>query len=363
MMAKAKIQELDTLRGLAFAAVALQHVIGIFNQWGRMPVYDKWFAACLFSAAKFAVPAFVFVTGLVMFYNYYDHLDYPRMMSRRFYEIIVPYLLWSLFYTSHNLHCLPVSLEYFRVYAWNLLFGSASYHLWFIVLIIQFYIFFPFWRGLFQLAERILPSMQAKAAALVLAALVYYVVINNGFISHFGPEHPILAGLFRYRDHLFLLWYLYFVIGGVVGLQIDRFRRLVRRYWLPSLLAALGFFLYFAELMAVKGTDRLWMKVAGSFTAKMSLFSFAMICIAYYASIHLSARFRFFNLLGKYSLGEYFVHAYVLHWTYKAVKYLIPFAGLSGQLVLTFILVILGSMGVTILISRLPLGKLLVGRV
>lgn len=347
-MAKERIQELDALRGLAFAAVALQHVIGMFNQRGGMPVFDKWVTAGLFSAAKFAVPAFVFITGLVMFYNYYDKLNYPRMMTRRFYEIIVPFLIWSLFYTSHNLHRFPVSLEYFRAYARNLILGSASYHLWFIVLIIQFYVLFPVWRYLFKSAEKVLPSVQAKAAALVLAALGYYVVINNGF---------------KYRDHLFLLWFLYFVIGGVVGLNLDRFRNFIKRFWTPTLFVSLGFLLYFAYLLVAEGTDRLGFHIAGSFTAKMALFSFAMIFAAYYASNRIFSRFRFFNLLGNYSLGEYFAHAYVLHWTYKAVKHFTPFIGISGQVVLTFALVILGSMGVTILISRLPLGKLLVGRV
>lgn len=362
-MARDRIQELDALRGLAFAAVALQHVIGMFNQRGGMLVFDKWFTAGLFSTAKFAVPTFVFITGLVMFYNYYDKLNYPKMMTRRFYEIIVPYLIWSLLYTSHNLHRLPVSGEYFRAYARNLVLGGASYHLWFIVLIIQFYVFFPVWRYLFKLAGKWLPSVQAKASVLVLAVLGYYIIINNGFISHFDPAHTILVKAFKYRDHLFLLWFLYFVIGGVVGLNIDRFRTFIKRFWMPCLFVSLGFLLYFAYLLAVKGNDRLGMQVAGSFTAKMALFSFAMIFIAYYGSVCCFSRFRFFNLLGKYSLGEYFAHAYVLHWTYKAVKHFTPFVGISGQVVLTFVLVILGSMGVTLIFSRLPMGKLFVGRV
>lgn len=360
---KKRIQELDALRGVAFAAVALQHVIGMFNQRGGMQVLDKWFTASLFSASKFAVPAFVFITGLVMFYNYYEKLNYPGMLTRRFNEIVIPYLLWSLFYTAHNFHRFPVSIESFQTYAKNLILGSASYHLWFIVLIIQFYVFFPVWRFLFKLADRLPPSNYAKAGALILASLGYYIVINNGFISHFDPDNTILTTAFKYRSNLFLLWYLYFVIGGVAGLNIDRFRTFIKHFWTPNLLVSMGFLLYFADRLVFEGTDRLGFHIAGSFTVKMVLFSFAMIFTAYYASFGILSRWQIFGWLGKYSLGCYLVHAYVLHWTYKTVKHFIPFIGISGQVVLTFVLVILGSLSITVLISRLPLGKLLVGRV
>ncbi|MHB9093620.1 MAG: acyltransferase [Eubacteriales bacterium] len=362
VLIKARIGELDTFRGLAFAAVVLQHTIGIYNQRGGFTTIDKWLAAGLFSAAKFAVPAFVFVTGLVLFYNYYDSLNYHGFIVKRFTEVGIPYLAWSLYYTSFYTRRWPVTPDYFKVYVKNILSGKGGYHLWFIVLIMQFYILFPVWRYLFQLAGRLLRSSASKWAVLAAAGFFYLWLVVWAYSTQFSTQNPVLLSILKYRDHISLLWYLYFMIGGVAGLNLKKFRSLLKPLTKPALLTYVVIFYYFTHLMA-GGDSRISLKYAGSFTPAMAIFSVATILLFYRLAITLSDKVHFFDTLGRYSLGAYLAHAAVLNWTTLAVIYLTPGAGITLHLLLTFILTVLISLVLTMLLNRLPLGNFLTGRV
>ena len=49
-------------------------------------------------ASKFAVPLFIFITGMVLFYNTGEQLKYGRFMQKRLTDVIAPYVVWSLVY-------------------------------------------------------------------------------------------------------------------------------------------------------------------------------------------------------------------------------------------------------------------------
>lgn len=64
MIRKERIAELELIRALGFLAVVYQHVIGVYM---RVPGIDEQTAivyGMLFHLLKFAVPAFIFMTGL-----------------------------------------------------------------------------------------------------------------------------------------------------------------------------------------------------------------------------------------------------------------------------------------------------------
>lgn len=365
-MAKQRIRELDTLRGIAFAAVVLQHAIGIYNQRGGLGLYAKWAMAGLFSLAKFAVPTFVFITGLVLFYNYYEKLDYRTFITKRFREILVPYLIWSLIYTGRSLQSWPVTAGFFKVYAQNLLQGSACYHLWFIVLIIQFYILFPVWRLLFRGAARVLPSLAYKYAVLAAAFVSFLMLIEWASPGHFRTGSAVFMKLMEYRDRTFLLWFGYFLLGGLAGLNLDKFYLVLKRIAVPGLIVYLGCAGYFTYYLSYR-QETLNLPFATSFKPSMVLTSIAAIAFFYYLSVFISDkftdRFPFFDILGRYSLGAYLGHALVLHYTTIFITGLTPNAGVLFHLSLTFVLAIILSLALALLLGRIPVGSLVVGRV
>ena len=81
-MKKDKIIELDYLRVAAYIAVVIQHVLGYYNKFAIANNGDGAIMGILFGTVKFAVPLFVFLSGMVLFYTYYEHLDYTKFIKK-----------------------------------------------------------------------------------------------------------------------------------------------------------------------------------------------------------------------------------------------------------------------------------------
>lgn len=97
----------------------------------------------VFNLVKFSVPAFIFISGLVMVYNYSHKINPLNFYRKRWKEICIPYLLWSLIYFTYYHWNSSGGVYTGRDLLYNLLTGSASYHLWFVILIMQWYLVFP----------------------------------------------------------------------------------------------------------------------------------------------------------------------------------------------------------------------------
>lgn len=103
-----------------------------------------------------AVPLFIFLSGLTltMAYGAEKKFEIWSFYRRRLTKIALPYLLWSLFYyVSIRLknHLQITFLGFIKC----LFTGSAAFHLYFIVIILQFYLLFPLVR---LIAGRLAPS-------------------------------------------------------------------------------------------------------------------------------------------------------------------------------------------------------------
>src|SRR4051794_27546355 len=98
MIRRERIDEIQSMRGIAFFAVVLQHALGMFTRLPGVNIADLAVLSFLFNMAKFAVPMFVFITGIVIFYNYYEKLNYPTYLWKRCKEILVPYAVFTPFY-------------------------------------------------------------------------------------------------------------------------------------------------------------------------------------------------------------------------------------------------------------------------
>ncbi|WKL01241.1 acyltransferase [Paenibacillus amylolyticus] len=98
MPRKERITEIESLRGIAFGAVVLQHSIAHYSLVPETRLEDGVLLAILLMLSKFAVPLFIFITGMVLFYNTGDKLHYGQFMRKRVNDVIVPYLIWSLIY-------------------------------------------------------------------------------------------------------------------------------------------------------------------------------------------------------------------------------------------------------------------------
>lgn len=223
MVAVVWIRELDYLRGFSALAVIAVHVSMSAIQ---IPAADL---LCLpnvfvYIIAHFAVPVFIFISGWVLALRYTGAYSVPAYYQRRARTILPSYLFFTGFFllvsVEGAVHLAGVPDP--GAAASALLMGTAAYHLWFFVLIIQFYLLYPLIVGGYDAFDR------AGAALYLLLALLFGQVLWNVGAHVFGAFagadwYTVLIRLFP--SHLF-----YFVLGIHVARHTDRFRSALRSF-------------------------------------------------------------------------------------------------------------------------------------
>lgn len=140
---------------------------------------------------KYGTPTFIFLSSLVLFYNYYDRPTTKKLIGgfykKRLLYIIIPYTLFSVFYFA-LLHYLyyqgrPFG-ETMESFVQKLLTGKAYTHLYFVFISIQFYVLFPLVLWLFkkvpQLAKWAIPIGLVIQWTFILMNKYYWQVPNKG---------------------------------------------------------------------------------------------------------------------------------------------------------------------------------------
>jgi probable poly-beta-1,6-N-acetyl-D-glucosamine export protein len=145
-MAKEKIESIFLLRLFAMAMVVLVHVTGTYAS--ILPVDGDAFAKYHFINRIIRIEAgiFIMITAMVFFYKYIDQkMDWDELKSfykKRAVYIVVPYLVWAIFYEAFSVYTGAVSFNVSEI-GMRILQGKSFYQLHFIFLIVQFYLFFP----------------------------------------------------------------------------------------------------------------------------------------------------------------------------------------------------------------------------
>lgn len=141
----------DLLRCVAAIAVIAIHVLAPYrHELGEIP-FEQWVTAVgINSVSRWAVPVFILVTGALMLSDSRP-FDARYYVKRRLGKVLVPFVIWSLFYTF----LAGWSVVGFDVgVSWGVLLNSyhhySYYHLGFFYYFIPLYFVIPF----FQLLVR-----------------------------------------------------------------------------------------------------------------------------------------------------------------------------------------------------------------
>jgi peptidoglycan/LPS O-acetylase OafA/YrhL len=368
-----RIPELDILRGLAFLAVVFQHALGYYGQAGDILPAEAAVLGMMLHFTKFAVPAFVFVTGAVLFYNYFEGVSYPHFIKKRCVDILVPYIIWTCLYEMNLNGPPPINFAWLTGFGQRLLSGSEVYHLWFVIMIFQFYLAYPLLLGTFKIAREMLPTRPRMIAAAVLltGGYAWLLWVSYSFIPeknvHFG--YPLLQTLLiDNRDRNFLLFIFYFFLGGLAGAGIIKWRAFVRRSvsWNGFLFAFLYVWVGYELLTGGMG-GRIDFNLSTPLKPSMFFYIVSELLLVYGLATAISGRVsfirKFLAFAGKYSYGAYLSHVLVLKYTLIQVGELLPAGHNILASLLAFVLCSLGSLALVFLIGTLPLGRLIIGPV
>ncbi len=370
MPKKARIRELELLRGLAFLAVALQHAIAHYSVVDGVKMEDGVIMTVLLMASKFAVPVFIFITGLVLFYNYDGRINYFTFIRKRFMDILVPYIIWSAVYflVSH-----AWDIKQSGQWVMMLFTGKSSYHLWYIVMIFQFYLLFPVFRYVMRKFASWIP-FKWRAAALTSAGLLCLLLLDHLFQigdAMTRVDLPFLTPFFtKYADRNVLYFLIYFILGAAAGMYPDRWQHWLVKgkkvYW-PVFIALFGYFIYVTvQSFGAQDELRITFNKLNLLRPLITVFLVSSIFVCYEWSKRKTEQsgqtgLNVMNILGRYSYGAYLVHALMLRQGYRIDDWLFGGWNVTLRMLMTFLVCIVLSYVLTIALSYLPFGKWLVG--
>ncbi len=151
-----RLEALDICRGIAILAVLFIHVSGHFlpalhPPHSPAPPSAFWYTLAVLNLdAQWAVPCFLMLSAFVNALSFARTPDVARYARRRFQTAVLPYVLWSGVYVvvnrllGHEAHLSPGHI------AKLLLTGTAEFHLYFFVLVIELYIVLPLLLPIFK---------------------------------------------------------------------------------------------------------------------------------------------------------------------------------------------------------------------
>jgi peptidoglycan/LPS O-acetylase OafA/YrhL len=200
----ARLRHVDFIRVTAFACVVAVHLAGTVNDlntfaWGGVSY-----------VMHFARYAFICVTAFVLVYGYYRRDQKPGVFyRRRFAQVVVPYLIWSAIYLAIVVGRTPwrgfgPTVELVAV---KVLTGDAWYHLYFLVITMQFYLVFPLLRWLLRRTE----GRHGRVLAVSWVIQLGYMAV----VAWVPKQAP--AGFLWDRSYVLLPMYTGFVVLGALA--------------------------------------------------------------------------------------------------------------------------------------------------
>jgi len=321
----------------------------------------------VYITAHVAVPLFLCISGCVLALHYSGEYSVASFYQRRMQTILLPYIIFSLLYmlvpagtpAVFGQWAIPSPEEA----VFNLLTGSGYYHLWFFLLIIQFYLLYPLIIALYDAY-----AAEVRQEHIVAAALIVQILWSAG--AHAGGAvfgqiwYALLIRVFL--SHIF-----YFTLGIYAARHYGAIASVVRAIQGRAILAL--------ALAATAGISLLWVPAfinAGSFDAIppsvfiiqriVEPFYYLLLFILLYAAAGLLAQSThavplFLQTLGDRSYGVYLVHAFVTTMIIMALGSLgVGWGDWIFYPVLFVSVVAVSTAGVGLL-RRLPHGDLVTG--
>jgi surface polysaccharide O-acyltransferase-like enzyme len=363
-----RLIEVDLLRSVTALAVVGVHVTAFTVALNRSQAGVQAQDAVV-ALLHFTREIFLSITALVLVYRYaHRPFSASAFWRRRGLGVLLPYVVWSLLYSWLN-RPHTSALRWLGLALGDLLTGSASYQLYFILLTLQLYLILP---ALLRLLTRVEHPWRLLAGSFVLQLAL----LTVDFVAiQAGPFAATRLGalISTYQGRYLPLYQLYVVLGAVAALHIERLRAFVLQHgrWI-DLAGLFGAAVYLGHyLVAVRLGQRSVDYETSVFQPAMALYATTTALFLYRVSATWAARgkpgqppgFRFWGLLSSASFGVYLVHPLILA---PALDYLVPALPaiwpVAARVFLTWLAVAAGSVFVSVVLLHTPLLSRLVGQ-
>ena len=196
---------IDYLRAFACLAVVVIHVTG--GYYGHENVGNDvwWLANILGTAACFAVPVFIMISGCLLLGR---DMRAEEFYKKRAARLLPPLLFWSALYLILNslLKTGSFSTAFPEAFYKMLITGQAHYHLWFLSMFICLMLFYPLIND-YVLGRKPTP----REFAYLFAVLFLFYLVNQFCVA----AHALWnVNIVWYKE--FPWYFVYFILGYVI---------------------------------------------------------------------------------------------------------------------------------------------------
>ncbi|HEV3186944.1 MAG TPA: acyltransferase [Acidimicrobiales bacterium] len=222
-----RLDHIDAMRPIKQTAVISTHALLFFS-----PLSTSLLASGLLTLTHFSRDAFLFVSACMLAYSYRNSetIAMSHYWKRRFMAVGLVYLVWTVIYfplaaltpssTFPYFH-LPLSSLFSSTGAHNFFVSLTTgyYHLYFLLVLLEFYVVFPY---VFKLLRRFPRSHLYVVAGAVLWQFVFPYVVRRGWFGFSISSKLETRLVFSYSLYL---------LGGVVAaFYLDAFHDWVLRH-------------------------------------------------------------------------------------------------------------------------------------
>lgn len=344
------VWEIDLVRVLTFAAVVGVHGISATQDASNVA------AMGVIMLLHFTREAFFAITGFVLVWSSVGKTVRARgFWRRRIPYVLVPYLTWSLIYYWFGMVTGSGHPWSWATFGHDLLYGTAEYHLYFLIVTIQIYLAFP-----------LLVRFVRFTSRFALPVLAVVLVVNLAWfgVLQYGGFH---GWVFSNAYELFPTYLVYILAGAYAALHWERVRAVLaasRRHLLAlagvAMLFALG--AYAAQLGWMNPTAASAVTQPATFASCVSLIVLLCLLAQRWVAAGMPGRSTV-SLASDISFGVYLAHPLFLqilldHGLWKGDQ-VIP-SPLAT--VVAIVGAILGASALALAVRRTPLALPLTGR-
>jgi surface polysaccharide O-acyltransferase-like enzyme len=346
----------DALRVAGALAVVFIHVSGDgAAAIAKHPTTTWWFCLSVEALSRWAVPIFVMVSGLLLLDPGKEETP-GKFYMKRLHRLAIPMVFWSLFYLAWRWFyegertdpqsTLCSGVGHFNVWAalYQVISGSADYHLWFMTMLIGLYLCTP----LLRVVVRGLTPRQLWITTIVILALAMADAVDR---ANFDSDFTFL---FKFCPFIGLFFLGYCLRG------VHRGKKMVwigAAAWIAgSLISVLStyFLVYHCATGSWDADNRLFLETEefapGPLISSIGVFT---MVAAWYESSGKELAGKWIQTLSGASLGIYLAHPLFLSLLYtNDIEYNWHgvFVGAPLMIVTGFI----GAMLLTLIFQRIP---------
>lgn len=337
----------------------------------KLTVNEAYGFSLVLLLSRFAVPLFVFISGVVLFYNSRDKkFKTVSFLRNRLLKIFLPYVLWSMiFYFAYKGSPFNL-LQDTKTITEKILNGSAMYHLWYMAMIFQFYLIYPFIRKtIIKMFDR---KDSVGILSLITIFLLYYLVLNISYkyVPLYVRKHggnTLINYILRYRDRNILLWFFYFIFGAYAGIKLDNFKKhVINKFsYVLILFTGLSIYLFYLSIKSVHFINGGYIanhNLTSPIMPIMAVYCTLAILLLYRIAIYLSnldVVYKLLKIVSKYSLGGYFIHTLMVHYIGDIVPIVFPSMNVEISFILAYSMSATAAVLSTFYICKVPILNIL----